>query len=46
LDDKNYKVLKLPRNPDEPRMKDDCECLICCHRGRDYDIIKIDKTKH
>ncbi len=26
--------------------KHDCECFICCHRGRDYDIIKIDKTKH
>ena len=25
--------------------KHDCECFICCHRGRDYDIIKIDKTK-
>lgn len=45
-DDKNYRVVRLPRNPDEPRQKDDDECFICCHRGHDYDIVKIDKTKH
>ena len=41
--DRNYIVrpAKLPYVD-----KHDCECFICCHRGRDYDIIKIDKTKH
>ena len=39
--DANYvvKPAKLPYVD-----KHDNECFICCHRGRDYDIIKIDKT--
>ncbi len=41
--DANYvvKPAKLPYVD-----KHDCECFICCRKGRDYDIIKIDKTKH
>jgi len=23
--------------------KGDCECFICCGRGRDYDIVKLPK---
>ena len=41
--DANYvvKPAKLPYVD-----KHDNECFICCRKGRDYDIIKIDKTKH
>ena len=41
--DANYvvKPAKLPYVD-----KHDCECFICCRKGRDYDIVKIDKIKH
>lgn len=45
IDDANYQVVRMPRNPDEPRAKDDNECFICCHGGRDYDIAKVSNIK-
>ena len=41
--DRNY-IVRPAKSPYVD--KHDNECFICCHRGRDYDIIKIDKTKH